>query len=110
MAQNLVASWQKEDNKKIILSESVYIRLKGLINLTKSLALILSDKKIIAICPNWVKTESIKNMDQEYLKEEMKRIGQKKLIKPEKIANKVLELVENNISSGEIIVMEDSNE
>ena len=34
MAQNLVASWQKEDNKKIILSESVYIRLKGLINLS----------------------------------------------------------------------------
>lgn len=34
MAQNLVASWQKEDSKKIILSESVYIRLKGLINLS----------------------------------------------------------------------------
>ena len=34
MGQNLVASWQKENNKKIILSETVYIRLKGLINLS----------------------------------------------------------------------------
>lgn len=34
MGQNLVASWQKENNKKIILSEAVYIRLKGLINLS----------------------------------------------------------------------------
>lgn len=28
MGQNLVASWQKENNKKIILSKNVYIRLK----------------------------------------------------------------------------------
>lgn len=34
MGQNLVASWQKENNKKIILSEDVYIRLKSLINLS----------------------------------------------------------------------------
>ena len=82
----------------------------GLINLTKSLSLVLDNKKIVAICPNWVETESIKEMNQEYLKEEMKRIGQRKLIKSEEISKKVIEILNINITSGEIIVMRDSNE
>ena len=82
----------------------------GLINLTKSLALTLPNIKIVAICPNWVETESIKEMNQDYLEEEMNRVGQKKLINPKKISKKVLEILNNNIKSGEIIVMEDSDE
>lgn len=80
----------------------------GLINLTKSLALILKNIRIYAICPNWVATESIKDMNQDYLKEEMNRIGQKKLIDPKEIANKTIELVNSNIKSGNIVVVEDS--
>lgn len=82
----------------------------GLINLTKSMALALPNIKIVAIAPNWVDTESIKEMNKEYLKKEMKRINQKKLIKPKEVANKVINILENNIKTGEIIVMEDSNE
>ena len=80
----------------------------ALINLTKSLSLILEDIKVYCICPNWVNTESIKEMNQDYLKEEMKRIGQKKLIKPEYVANKAIKLINSNIESGKVLVLEDS--
>lgn len=79
----------------------------GLINLTKSLALELKNTRVYAICPNWVRTEAVKNMSQDYLNEEMKRIGQSKLIEPNLVAHKVIELVESDKISGSIIVMED---
>lgn len=78
----------------------------GLINLTKSLALQLKDNKVYALCPNWVDTESIREMSPDYLKEEMLRVGQYKLIDPKDVAKKVLEIIDNNIDSGSIIIME----
>ena len=79
----------------------------GLINLTKSLALELENSKVYALCPNWVDTESIRDMNSDYLQEEMKRVGQKKLIEPKEVSRKVIEIIEDNIKSGSIIVMED---
>lgn len=79
----------------------------GLINLTKSLALELENAKVYAICPNWVNTEAIREMSEDYLKEEMNRIGQKKLIEPQEVAYKLIEIIESDIKSGSIIVMED---
>lgn len=78
----------------------------GLINLTKSLGLILDNVRVYAICPNWVNTEAIREMDQEYLKEEMNRVGQTKLIEPSEIADNVLKLVNSNLKSGSVIAME----
>lgn len=78
----------------------------GLINLTKSLSLELENSKVYALCPNWVNTEAIREMNSEYLDEELKRIGQKKLIEPKEVSNKVLEIIENDIPSGSIVVME----
>ena len=78
----------------------------GLINLTKSLSLILNNIKVYAICPNWVDTESIREMNQDYLKEEMKRIGQYCLIDPKDISNKILEILYSDLKSGSIIIME----
>lgn len=78
----------------------------GLINLTKSLALILDNIRVYAICPNWVNTESIKEMNQDYLKEEMDRVGQKRLIERNEIASKVINLIDSNLKSGSVIVME----
>lgn len=80
----------------------------GLINLTKSLALELKDIRVYSVCPNWVNTESIREMNQNYLKEEMNRIGQKKLIDPIVIARQVRDLVDSKISSGSIIVIDDN--
>ncbi len=82
----------------------------GLINLTKSLSLVLKDIRIYAICPNWMNTETIRSMNQNYLKDEMNRIGQKELIEPKVIFNKVIELVNSNKESGSIIVVEDNYE
>ena len=79
----------------------------GLINLTRSLSLELEDAKIYALCPNWVNTESIREMNPDYLKDELERIGQKKLIEPKEVSKKVIEIIENDIDSGSIIVMED---
>ena len=82
----------------------------GLINMTKSLALELENIRIYAICPNWVNTESIKEMNQDYLKEELKRIGQKNLIEPKSVALKVINLIESDLKSGSVVVMEDNYE
>lgn len=79
----------------------------GLINLTKSLALELENAKVYCLCPNWVNTESIREMNPDYLKEELCRIGQKKLIESKDVSNKVIEIIEKDIASGSIIVMED---
>ena len=78
----------------------------GLINLTKSLALELENTKVYSLCPNWVNTESIREMNPDYLKQEMNRVGQKKLIDPKEVSHKVLDIIESDIESGSIIVME----
>lgn len=82
----------------------------GLINLTKSLSLELENIRVYSICPNWVNTESIREMNSDYLKEEMERIGQKQLIDPKEIAHKVIRLIESDLKSGSIVVMEDKCE
>ena len=82
----------------------------GLINLTKSLGLILSNIKVYCICPNWVNTESIRQMNQDYLREEMIRIGQRKLIEPTQISKRIIDLIDSNIESGSLIIMEDNND
>lgn len=78
----------------------------GLINLTKSLALEMKNTKVYALCPNWVNTESIREMNSEYLDEEMNRVGQKKLIEPKEVSHKLLDIIESHIESGSIVVME----
>lgn len=82
----------------------------GLINLTKSLSLVLDKIRIYAICPNWMNTETIQSMNQDYLRSEMERINQKELIDPIVIFNKVVKLMNSNEKSGSIIVVEDNNE
>lgn len=78
----------------------------GLINLTKSLALELENAKVYAICPNWVNTESIREMNPEYLEEEMNRVGQKKLIEPKEVSHKLLQIMQSELESGSIVIME----
>ncbi len=78
----------------------------GLINLTKSLSLAISNIKFYVICPNWVSTESVMEMNPEYLEKEMNRIGQYKLIDPKEVALKILFLIDSDYKSGSVIVME----
>lgn len=80
----------------------------GLINLSKSLSLELENTKVYCLCPNWVDTESIREMNQDYLNQELKRIGQRKLINPKMVAKEIIKIKDSNIKSGSIIVMEDN--
>jgi len=80
----------------------------GLINLTKSLALELRNTRVYALCPNWVNTESIRAMNPDYLREELQRVNQRKLIEPREVSNKIIDIIGSNLKSGSIIVMEDS--
>ena len=84
------------------LSINYNVSKAGIINMTDTLSRIIKPK-IITICPNWVETEAVKNMNQEYLTNEMKRIDQVKLIKPEKIPQVINELINNEVESGSII-------
>ena len=78
----------------------------ALINLTKSLSLELKNTKVYALCPNWVNTEAIREMNPDYLKSELERVGQKKLIEPSEVSNKVHNILESELESGIVIVME----
>lgn len=83
----------------------------GLENLTKNLALRFPNLKVCAISPNWVDTETILNMDKNYLENEMKRVGQKELISKEHVAIKIIETIVNtDIVSGDIIRVVSNNE
>lgn len=85
-----------------------YSASKAAVNsLTKSLALILKDIKVLSLMPLWVNTEIVREMNQEYLKSELKRTKQKKLLEPVQVANKVIELINSDITSGSIIRMEE---
>lgn len=76
----------------------------GINSLTKTLAMRFPNIKVIALAPNWVKTKSVLEMDPVFLEQELIRIGQKRLITTDEVANKVEELIlDSTIKSGSII-------
>ena len=76
----------------------------GIIQLTKVLSLVYNDIRTIAVAPNWVETESTLEMNQDYLKSELERIGQNKLIEKEKVIQDIIHIiVDKSIKSGSII-------
>lgn len=90
-----------------ILSIDYSASKAAILNMTKNMANTYNSFKICAICPNWVNTEAIREMNEEYLESEMKRIGQKKLIEPIIVAKKIYDIVtDNNIISGSIVRMD----
>lgn len=75
----------------------------GIINLSRNLSLYYKDKKIICVCPGWINTESVMNMNPNYLNNEMKRIGQNELLDKDYVANKIFEVATGNVESGSVI-------
>lgn len=83
-----------------------YNASKASINvLTKTFSL-YSKNKIISICPNWVDTESTREMDKNYLDSELKRIKQSKLINISTIFDTINKCLNCDIASGSIIMIE----
>ena len=80
----------------------------GLNSLTQTLSLALKNIKVISVMPGWIDTESVQNMNPEYLKKELKRINQSKLSTPKNISKQIIDIIKNEkINTGSIIELED---
>lgn len=53
------------------------------------------DSKIICICPNWIDSDSTREMNQEYLISELKRINQSRLISVDEVTTGITSIVED---------------
>lgn len=82
-----------------------YCASKAAVNsLTKTFALEFKNIKVIGVMPNWTKTESVMDMNPEYLQSEMQRIGQNKLSEPNEVAKNIIKLLnDKNVKSGDIM-------
>lgn len=77
---------------------------KAAINcLTNYFSLFDKKTKYVVICPNWVDTEAVREMNQDFLKSELIRIKQEKLINPKSIPQVIKNCIIDNIESGSII-------
>ena len=82
-----------------------YCASKAGINvMTKILSSKFTNIKVCAVLPNWTSTPSVDEMDPIFLSSELKRIGQKRLLSSDEVANKVYEVVINeNIKTGSLV-------
>lgn len=64
----------------------------GINFMTKFFSKKYKDIKFYNILPNWINTETIQNMNSEYLESELIRVNQNKLIEPEYISNIIYEM------------------
>ena len=74
----------------------------ALIHLTKQLKYIYKNLNIYALCPNYVNTGSVRNMEPTFLEQELNRIKQEKLIEVDEVVNKIEEII--NTLPNEIII------
>ena len=74
----------------------------AIISLTKTFSLALNSK-VIAVAPEWVNTEIVKDMNPLFLEEELKRTNQKRLLEPNEVANKIYDIANSEIKTGSII-------
>ena len=73
----------------------------GIINISKSISLATSNK-VLCIAPNWIDTSSTNNMDNDYLKSELIRIGQDRLITKEEFVIGFDKIINGDFNSGDI--------
>ena len=81
-----------------------YIASKTAINtFAKTFSLSYPDIRFISLLFPWIDTSSIREMNPEYLKEEMDRYGQTKLLNPSYVADYIYNVTNSNIETGSII-------
>lgn len=80
----------------------------GLNSLTKTLALAFKNTKVISVMPGWIDTESIREMNPDFLNSELKRIGQKKLSTVIDISKQIVNIIkDDSIKTGSILELEE---
>lgn len=82
----------------------------ALITLTKALSLSLNNIKIYTITPNWINTKTTREIEKTYLKAELKKTGQTRLIEPEELSQILIKTIkENTLKSGTNIIVDVKN-
>lgn len=82
----------------------------GLNLLTKNLDYAVKGVKFYALSLEWLDTETIHEINQDYLKSEMERCNQKELIPLDKVNKYIDKILKGEFKSGEIIKVDDKNE
>ena len=105
MNNGTVINLSSLDSTRTFNSLSVdYIASKAGVNtLTKTFSLEYTNIRFITLLLPWIKTSSVLEMNPLYLKEEMNKYNQDKLMEVEEVSNKVLDVINNNTPSGSII-------
>lgn len=81
-----------------------YIASKAAINtFAKTFSLSYPNIRFISLLFPWIDTSSIREMNPEYLKNEMNKYGQTKLLTPEYVADYIYDVTISNIETGSII-------
>lgn len=76
----------------------------GINIITKTMGKFNNDIRIVGILPNWINTENVMEMNQEYLNSELKRINQDKLLDKDDVAKEIYKIYKDkNIESGSLI-------
>lgn len=85
----------------------------GINMLTKDFALAIEEEKrdlsIVSICPGWINTDAVCEMNPDYLKQELKRTCQKKLLDKCELAKYIVDNIKN-YKNGEIVLIKDLGE
>lgn len=72
----------------------------GIINMSKSIAL-ATKNRVLCIAPNWIETSSTISMNNDYLQDELKRIGQSRLITIDEFVNAFDKIINSKFESGD---------
>ena len=105
MNNGTVINLSSLDSTRTFNSLSVdYIASKAGVNtLTKTFSLEYRDIRFITLLLPWIKTSSVLEMNPEYLKEEMNKYNQDRLMEVDEVSNKVLDVIKSNTPSGSIL-------
>ena len=79
--------------------------------LTKNLARNLKNIKVCALAPGWIDTENVRACDPNYIKRELEKTEQPKLLTKDEVSLKIIEMIVNNDNyiTGDIIHMKEGN-
>jgi len=105
MDNGTVINLSSLDSTRTFNSLSVdYIASKAGVNtLTNTFSLEYTNIRFITLLLPWIKTSSVLEMNPEYLKEEMYKYNQDRLMEVEEVSDKILSVINSNTPSGSII-------